>query len=133
MAPEERETAVLLFAHGSRVAEANDGVHELARRVQEAGPYPYVRAAFLDLAPPDLKAAVAAAVQAGMRRVIVIPFFLTMGTHLTRDLPKLIEPLRAKFREIAIDVGESLEAHPMMPSIILERVQEAAGPSRRSS
>lgn len=125
MAARDGDTAILLFAHGSRVADANQGVHDLARRVQDAGPYQYVRAAFLDLAQPDLNAAVAAAVQAGMRRVIVIPFFLMMGVHLRRDLPKLIEPLRERFPDLAIDLGQSLEDHPMMPSIILGRVQEA--------
>jgi len=122
------KTAILLFAHGSRVAEANEGVRDLARRVQEAGPYHHVRATFLELAQPDLNAAVAEAVKAGMQRVIVIPYFLTMGTHLRRDLPKLIDPLRKRFPEIVLDLGQSLESHPQMPSIILDRVQEVVGP-----
>ncbi len=125
MTREDDKTGILLFAHGSRVEEANQGVHALARQVQAAGPYSYVRAAFLELAQPDLGSAIAEAVEAGIRRVIVIPYFLTMGIHLRRDLPGLVEPLKKKYPDLEIQVGPSLEGHPLMPSLILGRVREA--------
>lgn len=124
---ENSKTGVILFAHGSSVEEANRGVHELARRVEEAGPFRYVRAAFLESAQPDLGAAVAQAAEAGLRRVIVIPFFLTMGIHLRRDLPRLIALQKQKHPTLEIAVGQSLEGHPLLPSVILERVREVVG------
>ncbi|HEV2351774.1 MAG TPA: CbiX/SirB N-terminal domain-containing protein [Terriglobia bacterium] len=127
MTTESASTGIVLFAHGSRVQDANQGVRKLARQVQEAGPYRHVRAAFLELAQPDLNAAVAEAVAAGLQRVIVIPYFLTEGTHLRRDLPNLIAPLKQKYPPLAIEVGQSLEDHPLMASIILGRVQEVVG------
>lgn len=120
-------TGIVLFGHGSRVEDANQGVRDLARQVQNAGPYHHVRAAFLELAQPDLNAAVAEAVAAGLQRVVVIPYFLTEGIHLRRDLPNLLEPLKQKYPRLAIDVGQSLEGHPLMASIILGRVQEIIG------
>lgn len=117
-------TGVLLFAHGSRVEEANQGVHALARQVQALGPYSYVRAAFLELSQPDLGTAMAQAVEAGVRRVIVIPYFLTLGIHLRRDLPNLVAPQKQKYPGLQIDVGQPLEGHPLMQSIIFDRVRE---------
>jgi sirohydrochlorin ferrochelatase len=67
----------------------------------------------------------AQAVQAGAERVIVIPYFLTMGIHLRRDLPNLIAPLRARYPQLAIDIAKSLEGHPLMAAIVLERIREA--------
>ena len=55
---QESKTGIVLFAHGSPVEEANRGVHELAAKIEAAGPYRYVRAAFLDSTPPDLLMAV---------------------------------------------------------------------------
>jgi sirohydrochlorin cobaltochelatase len=124
MTTESASTGIVLFGHGSRVAEANQGVRDLARQVQNAGPYRHVRAAFLELAEPDLNAAVAEAAAASLQRVIVIPYFLTEGTHLRRDLPNLIAPLKQKYPQLVIEVGQSLEGHPLMASIILGRVQE---------
>ena len=124
MTTESPSTGIILFAHGSKVEDANQGVRDLARRVREAGPYHHVRAAFLELAQPDLNAAVAEAAEAGLQRVVVIPYFLTEGIHLRRDLPNLIAPLKQAHPRLAIEVGQSLEGHPLMASIILGRVQE---------
>jgi sirohydrochlorin ferrochelatase len=125
MSGDVRTTGVILFAHGSRVEEANQGVHDLARQVEEGGPYPFVRAAFLELAHPDLTEAVALAAAACLNRLIVIPYFLTLGIHLQRDLPNLIAPLKRKYPQLRIEAGKSLEGHPKMPAIILERAEEA--------
>lgn len=127
MAQGDDSIGVVLFAHGSSVAEANQGVRELAERVVAAGPFRFVRAAFLEQAQPDLAAAVAEAAQAGIRQVIVIPYFLTEGLHLRRDLPSLISQARTGFPGLEIRVGLSLEGHPLMASIIVGRVRETLG------
>jgi sirohydrochlorin ferrochelatase len=129
MATESATTGIVLFGHGSRVEEANQGVRDLARQVQDSGPYPHVRAAFLELAQPDLNAAVSEAVAARLQRLIIIPYFLTAGVHLRRDLPNLIAPLKRKYPHMTIEAGQSLEGHPLMASIILGRVQEVIEPS----
>ncbi|MGO8790511.1 MAG: sirohydrochlorin chelatase [Terriglobia bacterium] len=117
-------TGILLFAHGSPVEEANRGVRDLARKIEAAGPYRYVRAAFLDSAQPGLLTGVMEAAEAGLERLIVIPYFLTVGLHLRRDLPKLVAAAKEKHPNFEIAVGQSLEGHPLMPSLILGRVQE---------
>ncbi|MGH9327206.1 MAG: sirohydrochlorin chelatase [Terriglobia bacterium] len=122
MSDEDARAGILLFAHGSRVEEANESVHELARQVQNAGDLGYVRAAFLELAQPDLSAAISEAVEAGVEHLIVVPYFLTSGTHIQRDLPGLIERERQKHVGLPIEVSESLEGHPLMPSLILSRI-----------
>jgi sirohydrochlorin ferrochelatase len=130
---EDRATAILLFAHGSSVEDANRSVHELARQVQALGTHHYARAAFLELAHPDLAEAVQEAMGAGVRHIIVVPYFLTMGIHLRRDLSSLIAPLQLKHPQLPIDVAHSLEGHPLVTSIVLERVREvvaAKGPAQ---
>jgi len=130
MQPDEPSTGVLLFAHGSSVREANEGVEALAREIEKLGVYRFVRAAFLEQAEPSLAAAVALAVRAGLGRVVVIPYFLTLGIHLRRDLPKLVAAEKAKHPGLEIEVGQSLESHPLMPSIVLGRIQEALGQTK---
>ncbi len=129
MAQQNDSVGVVLFAHGSSVAEANQGVRELAERVVAAGPFRFIRAAFLEQAQPDLAAAVAEAAQAGLRQVIVIPYFLTEGLHLRRDLPRLVAAEKARFPHLDLRVGQSLEGHPLMASIVLGRVREILDPN----
>ncbi len=127
MSAQDTTTGVVLFAHGSSVREANDGVRELARQVRDDGPYAFVREAFLESAQPDLGAALDEAAQSGLKRVIVIPFFLTLGIHLRRDLPRLVEIHKQKHPGLEVEVGPSLEGLSEMPSIILGRVRETLG------
>src|SRR2546428_12907308 len=101
MTARDENTGIVLFAHGSRVEEANRGVRELARQVEDVGSYTYVRAAFLELAEPSLSTAVAQAVEAGRRRILVVPFFLTGGGHPPRDFPQLIAAEKKKNSNMA--------------------------------
>ena len=120
-------TGILLFAHGSPVEEANQGVRELAAKIEGEGTYSYVRAAFLDGGEPDLPGAVALAAEAGIDQIVVIPYFLTVGLHLRRDMPKLIAAAQEKHPSLKITVGQSLENHPLMPSLIVSRIKEVQG------
>ncbi len=126
------KTGVVLFAHGSPVAEANQGVAALARRVAESMNAEFVTAAFLDSAPPDLGAAVAEAQRRGITRVVVMPYFLTLGLHLRRDLPRLVAEQRARFPQLEILVTESLEGYEGMAEAVLRRVREALDAGRQA-
>jgi sirohydrochlorin ferrochelatase len=126
------EPAIILFAHGSAVEAANQGVRDLARRIQDEGAYAYVRASFLGPGRPELGPAIAEAVGAGFQRIVVIPYFLTLGTHLRRDLPRLVEAEKQKFPALEIQVGRSLEDHPEMASLVLSRVREITEGTRIS-
>ena len=118
------EPAIILFAHGSAVEEANQGVRDLAARIRTAGNYAHVRASFLGPGQPELGPAIAEAVEAGFHRIVVIPYFLTDGKHLRRDLPRLVKVEEQKFPKLEIQVGRSLEDHPEMASLVLSRIQE---------
>ncbi len=125
MSGNENSTGIVLFAHGSSVEGANRSVEDLAGKVRTTGPYSHVSAAFLELARPNLSDALEGALEAGLKHVIIIPYFLTMGVHLQQDLPRLIAEERRRHPNLEITVAESLEGHPLMASIILERVRKA--------
>ena len=120
----EPSTAIIVFAHGSAVPEANMEVARLAEEVgKRAGCQS--RVAFLEMAQPDLASAVAESVAAGARRIVVVPYFLTMGVHVRRDLPRLIAEQQARYPEVDLLAGQSLEGHPGMAEVLLGRAQEA--------
>ena len=116
-------TTIILFAHGSSVAEANASVARLAAEVAQETQYP-VMCAFLELAQPDLASAVADAVRQGARKVVVAPYFLTLGLHAGRDLPVLIDEQRRRFPGVEITAARSLEGSPGLAQLILDRVRE---------
>ena len=88
---------LILFAHGSREPGWAEPFEQLAARVRVAAPQAKVRLAFLELMQPDLAGAAAQLVSAGADTIRIVPIFLGQGGHLRRDLPLLVDDLRAQF------------------------------------
>ena len=80
--------AFVVFAHGSSVESANEAVRAVSAELASAGGY-LVETAFLDPVRPSLNEAVMALAARGATDIVVIPYFLTLGLHLQRDLPRI--------------------------------------------
>jgi sirohydrochlorin ferrochelatase len=117
------KTGYILFAHGSRIASANEAVCAVAANV---GLEP-MQAAFLEQGRPNLDEAVTSLAAAGAKRIAVIPYFLTLGLHMQRDLPRIIERLAVRHPDVEIRVTQPLDGHPALTAIVRERAGEAFG------
>jgi sirohydrochlorin ferrochelatase len=122
MAPTAGQTAILLIAHGSRHAPANDDLHELAARVAARGDYPIVEPSFLELAEPDIADGGRRCVERGATRVLLIPYFLSAGVHLLRDLTAARDQLRRRHPEVEFRLGAALGPHPLLERLVAERI-----------
>jgi sirohydrochlorin ferrochelatase len=116
-------TGIIVFAHGSRIEAANQAVRAAAAELARAGDCPMVEAAFLELGRPSLEEAADLLVAKGVERVVIIPYFLTPGTHLERDLPALVAGISKKNNNIQILVTASLDGHPGLVQILADRVR----------
>ena len=118
-------TGIIVFAHGSRVESANEAVRAVAGELARAGPFDYVESAFLELGQPDLAGAIEKLTGLGVLRIVVIPYFLTAGTHLERDLPRILEHISSNYNNLEILVAPPLDCHPAMVQILLDRARAA--------
>jgi sirohydrochlorin ferrochelatase len=116
-------TGIIVFAHGSRVEAANEAVRSAAEALARLGEHPLVEAAFLELAHPTLEEAADDLVARGVERIIVIPYFLTPGLHLERDLPSLAARISNKYSDIDITVTASLDGHAGLVEILSDRAR----------
>ncbi len=116
---------LVVFAHGSRVAAANEAVERVAREAAESGGFAFYSAAFLEIAEPTLEGAVVDLAGAGARRIVVTPYFLTMGMHLTRDFPEILNAIRAKHPGLDLKAAAPLDGHPALVGILVQRAGEA--------
>lgn len=121
----EPKTGYIVFAHGSRLEQANEQVRAAARAMAQAGGFELVEAAFLDCTPPDLLASVGELVRRGAGRIVVIPYFLTLGRHTAVDLPRIAEEARRIHPDVKIDITETLDGHPALGRILLDRALQA--------
>jgi sirohydrochlorin ferrochelatase len=117
-------TAVLLIAHGSRHQPANDDLRAMAARFAAGGRYPIVEACFLELADPDIAAGGARCVARGAGRVLMIPYFLSAGVHLLRDLTAARDDLSRHHPGVEFRLGPPLGPHPLLDELVAARIGE---------
>jgi sirohydrochlorin ferrochelatase len=115
---------IIVFGHGSRIESANESVRQAARDLAYAGGFDHVEPAFLELGQPDLEGAVARLTDKGIREIRVIPYFLTLGTHLERDLPRLVEAISSKNKVLSIKITLPLDGHPGLIAALLDRAKD---------
>lgn len=117
-------TGIVIFAHGSSVETANEGVRALAAEVARQMRIELIEPAFLECGQPDLAAGVARLVARGAQRIVVVPFFLTLGIHLQRDLPRIVRELSAIHNGVDIEIAPPLEGHPALVTALMDRINE---------
>lgn len=117
-------TALLLIAHGSRRAEANADLEYLADQLRSRGLYHHVQSSYLELAEPSIDAGGALCVEAGAGRVILLPYFLSPGKHVTEDLTAARDRLAARYPGVRFTLAEALGRHPLLVDVVEQRARE---------
>lgn len=117
-------TAVLLIAHGSRRASANDDLVRLADILRRLGSYPIVEVAYLELVEPDIRAGGRRCVERGAAVVRMLPYFLSAGEHVVGDLEKHRSELAAEFPQVKFQLCPPLGLHPLIVDIVMERLEQ---------
>ena len=114
-------TGYIVFAHGSSVETANEAVRTVAAQLKDRSGYEAVETAFLEGGKPNLRTAVETLAARGIGNIVVIPYFLTLGLHLQRDLPRLIREIESTHPGLSIGVTPPLDGHPAMVDALLDR------------
>jgi sirohydrochlorin ferrochelatase len=119
-------TALLVIAHGSREAEANGDLYHMVDALRSRRRHVAVEAAFLELAQPDIDQGGARCVERGAERVVLLPYFLSAGVHVLRDLTEARRRLAERFPQVEFRLAEPLGRHPLLLEILAQRAAEAA-------
>ena len=99
------QQALILFAHGARSPAWAKPFERLRELAQARLPDHLVSLAFLELMTPQLPDEVATLAARGITQLTIVPVFLGAGGHLQRDLPALVERLRAQHPQLSISVA----------------------------
>lgn len=128
--PEEDSPAmqgIILFAHGARDPAWARPFETMALRMRQASQAHRVSLAYLELMTPSLEEAVGLLVHEGCTVITVVPAFLGAGGHVRRDLPALLEGLRARHPGVRIEatcaLGESPDVMVALADAALQLAQ----------
>ncbi len=123
-APQHRR-GVVLVDHGSRAPAANAHLEKVAEAFATARPGLVVEIAHMEIAQPDLKAGIEAALGRGVTELTILPYFLGPGRHPTEDIPALVAQARARHPDIPIHLAPHLGLQPAMTEALLTRYDQA--------
>ena len=112
---------LILIDHGSRRAESNHQLEDMAERVRRLRPAATVVAAHMEIAAPDLATAFATLVKAGATHIVILPYFLSDGRHLSQDIPQLATAAAQLHPGITYTIGGALGPHDTLAALLLER------------
>jgi precorrin-8X/cobalt-precorrin-8 methylmutase len=121
---------ILLTGHGSPKKDANsleligNMLHE---KIHPGCTQKCVRVSYMEFAEPNIPQAIEDCVKDGAKKVIIHPYFLSNGVHVTKDIPEMIDKARGKFPDCEFVYTEPLGIHNKMIELVLERINAAAG------
>lgn len=122
--------SLLLIGHGTRSPAGIQQFLNIAAKLAElAAPAP-VEPAFLELAQPDIAAAVTRLAGRGAERIVVVPFLLAAADHVKEDIPAAVEAAvngLANPRPTLL-FAEHLGAHPNIIELSQLRYRAALEP-----
>ena len=124
---------LLLVDHGSKKAAAN-AMLESARDMlaARAGGDVLVEAAHMEIASPSIEDGIVKLAGRGLDLIVVAPFFLSPGRHVTQDIPQLVREAEERVnadgsreRPLEVRIADPIGLHPMVADIIMDRVGAA--------
>jgi len=131
--PTPGKTGVIICDHGSRRAQSNASLEEVAKlfatRFPDAG---IVEPAHMELAMPDIAAAYGSCVEKGANHIVILPFFLARGKHWTRDIPSLTSQAAAEFPGTTYQVAEPLGIDDLILDLLKKRLDANDQPTLAS-
>lgn len=120
----DRKVAIIILGHGSRLKKANEIILEIVKGIKQEG-RDIVEPAYLQFHKPDLFTSIKNAVEKGCRKIIIVPFFLFSGNHVTRDIPKAIKKEAAKYSGVNFVYAKNLGEDSRIEIIVQDKIKEA--------
>ena len=120
------DAALVLFAHGARDPRWALPLQRLKDELARRSPRLRVEIAYLEMQAPPLPPTLDALAAAGLRTIRIAPVFWSLGGHVARDLPAMIEAFRAGHPDVAVAVGPVLAELPGMNDYLAQTLLDWA-------
>ncbi len=111
-----------VVAHGSRRAASNEEVRAVVERLraEQSEHFASVETAFLELAEQSIQDGLTRLAERGARRIVVLPYFLAAGSHVSQDIPEILDAFGAKHPEVHLALKPHLGSSKGMARLILD-------------
>jgi sirohydrochlorin ferrochelatase len=120
------KTVIILLGHGSMAEGGNVALRDIAAMVSETTGSEVLHS-YLQFVKPTLVDAFEQAVHDGAGRIVIMPYFLYMGEHVSSDIPEVVDQLKGKHPSVEVVITDHLGAHKKLAEIVVERLSGYTG------
>lgn len=115
-----KKRALIIVAHGSRRESSNAEVMQLGEKVKPLvdAEYAVVKTAFLEFATPSLEKSIKECVRESVTDIVILPYFLASGNHVTLDIPEAITKMSMHYPDVKITLKEHLGSAKGMATLL---------------
>jgi sirohydrochlorin ferrochelatase len=117
---------LLIVAHGSRRAASNQEIQHLVDRLLASQTqFASISCGFLELAEPSIPDALRQLIAQGAQYVVIMPYFLSAGRHVSEDIPAEIVAVAEDHPEVKIVIAEYLGAANEIDQVLLSQANKS--------
>jgi sirohydrochlorin ferrochelatase len=112
---------LLIVAHGSRQEFANQHLKRLTADIgaDVEGRFDKVQCAFLQFNGPFVIDTIAELVAEGATQIVLFPYFLSEGSHVTSDIPGLVKEAKRLYAGVIFEIAPMLGEIQGLKELIL--------------
>jgi len=117
---------LLIAAHGSRKQPSNEEILELTRQIEQlaVGVFDRVSCGFVQFASPTVEDQIEELIRSGVDTIVLFPYFLGSGSHVSNDIPRLVQKTEKRHPGIRIRVTPHLGKLDGLRQLIFEKVKK---------
>ena len=123
----DHRPSLLLVGHGSGSSAGVDAYWQFASVLRKEAPELQVGCGFIELASPDLDAAIDKLVADGATSVVAVPLVLLGAGHLKNDGPAALARGRERHPTVEFRYARDLGIHPSPLEVAEERIRQTIG------
>lgn len=113
--------ALLLIAHGSNRQFSNNEIRTLTDRLRNKirSHFDYIACVFLEISEPSIADGIRQCAAAGIKEIVLLPYFLSAGKHIAEDIPAIVEAQRKHYPQIDMRICDYLGKRPEMEDLLM--------------
>ncbi|WP_373531146.1 sirohydrochlorin chelatase [Vampirovibrio sp.] len=116
---------LVLLAHGSRDPRWQDTFLRLLSLARQQFGDASLDLAYMEMCSPSLLDVSEQAYNEGIRKLTVLPLFMSAGGHVSQDIPRLADQAMTAFEGLEVQVLPPAGEHPVVMDAFLTVMQES--------
>lgn len=114
---------LIVIGHGTKVAETDQIMSRYIEAIAQKTNFEQVEKAYLQLMNPSLEEAVHKLFAAGIRLIVVFPFFLFNGYQTGEKLPKLLKKLEGQYEGIHFELLDVIGYDEQFALLVSDKIE----------